>query len=309
MRAAAILDIPFVTLDLEKEYKEEVVDYMVREYKAGLTPNPDVMCNKEIKFGAFLKWAKERGEDFVATGHYARIGFASPESRRSRDDSPDEVLLEAKDKNKDQSYFLWTLAQNQLKHILFPVGAMKKEEVRKLALKFGLPQATRKDSQGLCFLGQVDMKEFLSAYIPAKKGDVLDKNGKIIGFHNGAVFFTIGERHGYSITKKTPGDKPLYVISKDINNNTITVAEQITPHEKSQGAFLILESVNWVSGYFPENKNLWCRLRYRQEKIPCNIEREKNKIKVLLKESQYISPGQSLVFYDGEMCLGGGIMR
>src|SRR3989344_3453407 len=179
MRAAAVLDIPFITLDLEKEYKRDVVDYMIREYKLGRTPNPDVMCNKEIKFGAFLKFALAEGADFVATGHYAQKVVSSKQSvvRKEKDSktlmlNADYLLLEGADPDKDQSYFLWTLTQNQLKHILFPVGHLQKEAVRKLDEKFNLPQATRKDSQGLCFLGKIDMKEFLKEHIKTKKGKV-----------------------------------------------------------------------------------------------------------------------------------------
>src|SRR3989344_5863169 len=239
MRAAAGLDIPFVTLNLEEEYKRGVVDYMIDEYKKGRTPNPDVMCNKEIKFGAFLDWALKQGADYVATGHYAlkkEAGIMNYE------------LCEAKDKNKDQSYFLWTLTQEQLKHTLFPVGHLQKEEVRKLAGKFGLPQAVRKDSQGLCFLGQVDMKEFLSRYIEPKQGDVLDKDGNVIGTHGGAEFFTIGERHGFVVNKKKSDDAPLYVISKNITKNAITVTPYITPHLKSkEDAPLYLDHMNWIA--------------------------------------------------------------
>ncbi|MEK7062401.1 MAG: tRNA 2-thiouridine(34) synthase MnmA, partial [Patescibacteria group bacterium] len=297
-------------------YKKEVVDYMIAEYKTSRTPNPDVMCNKEIKFGAFLDWAKKQGVDFIATGHYARIypklDFGQPQSPTL---GSTLGLLESKDKNKDQSYFLWTLTQEQLKYVLFPVGHLQKEEVRKLAKQFGLPQATRKDSQGLCFLGQVDMKEFLSRYIKQKMGNVLNKKGEIIGYHNGAAFFTIGERHGFIITKKNPNDKPLYVASKDIAKNTITVSKNIITREKSQRAPLTLKSVNWISGRFPQKKDLFCRLRYRQNKVKCKAQNEKGKIKVLLQEENYlpaqagISPGQSLVFYNGEECLGGGIVQ
>src|SRR6185436_15326157 len=231
MRAAAVLDIPFFTLDLEKEYKEEVVDYMIAEYEEGRTPNPDVMCNKEIKFGAFLRWALANGADYVATGHYART-LPLGEGRVG--------LSESKDKNKDQSYFLWTLTKEQLNHILFPVGHLIKSEVRKLAKEFDLPQATRKDSQGLCFLGQVDMKEFLSYYIKAERGSVLNERGEKIGYHEGAIFFTLGERHGFTVTEKGSEDKPLYVVAKNINKNTITVSS--VKGSPWQGQSLTLES-------------------------------------------------------------------
>src|SRR3989344_5097892 len=202
MRVAAFLDIPFLTFDFEKVYKREVADYMIREYRAGRTPNPDVMCNKEVKFGAFLKKALSMGADFVATGHYAQNKNLS--------------LIKGVDPTKDQSYFLWTLKQNQLKHIIFPVGHLKKSQVRKLAEKYGLHTFQKKDSQGICFLGKLDMKEFLQHYIKPKSGRVLDINGKTIGKHNGATFLTLGERHGFTITSKTNHDRPYYIIAKDI---------------------------------------------------------------------------------------------
>jgi len=311
MRVAAILDIPFLTLDLEKEYKKEVVDYMIAEYKKGRTPNPDVMCNKEIKFGHFLKFALANGADFVATGHYAKVVDSSQYLLASKKKIKSSktlmldtryLLLEGADPNKDQSYFLWTLTQDQLKHILFPIGDLQKSEVRKLAGKFGLPQETRKDSQGLCFLGKVDMKEFLSRYMPQKRGGVLNENGEIIGHHRGALFFTIGERHGFTITQKSEKEKPLYVVSKNIKNNTITVAPKITTHSKIQ--WCPLSSLNLI-GKIP-NKNLTCRIRYRGEKLKCIF----NEKKVLLDEPRMdISSGQSLVLYDGEICLGGGIIQ
>ncbi len=305
MRVAAVLDIPFITLDLEKEYKEGVVDYMIAEYKAGRTPNPDVMCNKEIKFGHFLKFALKNGADFVATGHYARNELRGMNYE----------LCEGKDKNKDQSYFLWTLTQDQLKYILFPIGDLQKSEVRKLAQKFKLPQATRKDSQGLCFLGKIDMKEFLSRYIPQKRGNVVSESGKTIGYHNGALFFTIGERHGFIITKKSNQESPLYVVAKDVEKNTITVAPQIIPHKlKKQWSPLFLKDLNLI-GKIP-NKKISCRIRYRQEKIKCQIEeiplRQSfaGQVKVIFDKSQMgVSPGQSLVLYKGEICLGGGIIE
>lgn len=302
MRAAAVLDIPFITLDLEKEYKEGVVDYMISEYKKGRTPNPDVMCNKEIKFGHFLKFALSHGADYIATGHYAEL---------SKYKKGSEVLSEAKDKSKDQSYFLWTLTPDQIKHTLFPVGDLQKDEVRKLAKKFGLPQATRKDSQGLCFLGQVDMKEFLTNYLKPKKGDVLNEDGEIIGEHDGAVLFTLGERHGFRVWNKVTESKPLYVVAKDITKNTITVTGNTKHLERSFQMFsgkVELISTNLTSEILA-NENIECRFRYRQEKINCKLVRSGKKVVVEFDEPQLIAPGQSLVLYDGEICLGGGIIE
>lgn len=292
MRVAAKLDIPFVTLDLEKEYKEGVVDYMIREYKVGRTPNPDVMCNRYVKFGGFFNWAMKQGADFVATGHYAQI--------------EDGKLVAGDDKNKDQSYFLWTLTKEQLSKTLFPVGNIEKPEVRKLAKKFGLPNAEKKDSQGLCFIGKIDIKDFLSHYIDSKKGDVLDENGNIIGEHDGAFFFTIGERHGFTITKKSPHDLPYYVISKDIKNNTVTAANKTDGALPNGITKTNLADVNWNQGSVPVNKILLARSRYREELQEIKFI---DQTTVEFIKSQYtISPGQSLVVYDGKVCLGGGIL-
>ncbi len=312
MRAAAVLDIPFITLDLEKEYKKEVVDYMIKEYKEGRTPNPDVMCNKEIKFGHFLKFALESGADFVATGHYAKNELWSMNYE----------LCEAKDENKDQTYFLWTLTQGQLKHILFPIGHLQKEEVRKLAEKFNLPQATRKDSQGLCFLGKIDMKEFLKDYLKPNKGKVLDaESGEVVGEHDGAMLYTLGERHGFRIFNEKTNSKPLYVVAKNIKKNTITVSPTIsatkTASQKVLGSLRStrlfskqFSSQNWISGEAPKGQ-IKCRIRYRGEKIKCEVVGED----LVFKEPQLIASGQSAVFYSssdevgqGEICLGGAII-
>lgn len=303
------IGIPFYVIDMEKEYKKQVVDYMIESYKIGLTPNPDVMCNKKIKFGTFLQKALDMGADYVATGHYAKLA----------EEDGEYFIYQGEDKNKDQSYFLWTLTQKQLKRTLFPIGDLQKLEVRKLAGKFGLPQATKKDSQGLCFLGKIDMKEFLTRYITPKKGKVLlapysfsgagNEKEEVIGHHKGALFFTIGERHGFTITKKTTDDSPLYVISKNIKNNTITVAPKITPQPNSiQGQSLYLKDVN-IIGKIP-SKKIFCRIRYRQEKIGCRVEKKGNELKVIFDKLQAgISPGQSLVLYNNEICLGGGIIE
>jgi tRNA-specific 2-thiouridylase len=304
MRAAAVLNIPFFTLDLEKEYKRGVADYMIEEYRRGRTPNPDVMCNKEIKFGAFLNWALSRGADFVATGHYAIRYENYAKSTKQYE------LKEAKDKNKDQSYFLWTLTPEQLKHILFPVGDLEKPDVRKLASKFGLPQATRKDSQGLCFLGRVDMKEFLSQYIPSEKGDVLDaETGEVIGHHPGALFFTLGERHGFTVTKKTDQEVPLYVVGKNIEKNMITVSSRKSQVE-SPKTNIILEDVNWVAGREPEKFGIECRFRYRQDKLKCEMKKKDGNYNLEIGNlNELPASGQSIVFYAGEICLGGGIIK
>ncbi len=299
MRVAAQLGIPFVTLDLEREYKEEVVDYMIREYKLGRTPNPDVMCNRFVKFGGFWSWAMKQGADFVATGHYAQV---------QKNDKGLYELIAGNDSNKDQSYFLWTLTQEQLSKTLFPVGNIEKPEVRELARKFNLPTAEKKDSQGLCFIGKIDVKEFLSHYIDLKKGNVLNEKGEIIGEHDGAFFYTVGERHGFTITKKSPNDKPHYVISKDIDANTITVSCKLVdgsfPNAQTE---VSLREINWNQGKIPKGNNLYVRSRYREplQKIVKINEKFVN----FENPQSTLSPGQSLVVYDGDICLGGGIIE
>lgn len=301
MRVCAKLDIPFKTLDLETVYKKEVVDYMVREYKAGRTPNPDVMCNKEVKFGAFLTYAKKEGADFVATGHYAQNKLLKQTYN----------LVVSKDAEKDQSYFLWTLTQDQLKHILFPVGGMTKAEVRVLAKKFGLATAQKKDSQGLCFVGKIDMKDFLLHFMKPKKGVVLNPAGKKIGIHEGAMFLTIGQRHGFSVSNTKTSSDPLYIVSKNISKNTITVSEKNPDSVENLGVkTILLRDVNWV-GEAPNSKILYgVRMRYRQKLLNATIEKKGKGWAVNLAEPFIgASVGQSLVVYKGAMCLGGGVIE
>lgn len=305
MRAAAHLDIPFATVDLEREYKEGVIDYMIREYAAGRTPNPDVMCNREVKFGAFWRWAKAQGADYIATGHYAQNKATKGGLQR---------LIVSKDLNKDQTYFLWTLRQDDLAHIIFPVGDMTKDEVRAAARRFGLPNADKKDSQGLCFIGKVDVKGFLARYIDAQPGKVLDETGREIGAHPGALLFTIGERHGFTISgeAKTPADQPLYVVGKDAAANTITVSAT-----KGGGAgkrdllTARLSSISWI-GIAPQpGEAILARSRYREELQRCELVEGGSTVRFADPQAT-LAPGQSLVLYrpcsDGMECLGGGVI-
>lgn len=300
MRVCATLGIPFVTLDLEKEYKKDVVDYMIAEYKAGRTPNPDVMCNRHVKFGAFYDWAMTQGAQYVATGHYAQI-------LPTNDQKSLFTLSTAKDANKDQSYFLWTIKQEQLPHVLFPIGHLEKTEVRRLARKYGLITADKKDSQGLCFIGKVDMKEFLKTFIPEKKGVVLNEKGETIGEHDGATFLTIGERHGFTVTRKTSEDEAYYVLSKDINKNTITVSHKLPSGALSETTdHTVLTHMNWITT--PDSdKTYHARARYRAPLFDCHIDAARGEARFSIPQST-ITPGQSLVVYDGELCLGGGII-
>ncbi len=277
MRVAAHLDIPFVTIDLEEEYKRGVADYMIAEYRAGRTPNPDVMCNKEIKFGAFLKRALEMGADMIATGHYAQ--------------NRDGLLLRGSDEKKDQSYFLWTLNQEQLSKAIFPVGHLQKSEVRELAKQFKLPVAEKRDSQGICFLGHVDMKDFLSHYIETKPGEVLDETGIKIGEHKGALFYTLGEK----IFGK-------YVLSKDVDKNTLSIGTRSGQVSKGSGKIKIY-NINWISGAGPSD-TVEAQLRYHGEKLTCKVVGNI----VTFDKLAIAAPGQSIVFYQGEECLGGGVI-
>lgn len=293
MRVASQLGIPFVTLDLEKEYKQGVIDYMIEEYRRGRTPNPDVMCNREVKFGAFLDWAKAQGAPYIATGHYAQ--------------TDNEHLIVSKDKNKDQTYFLWTLTKDDLKHVLFPVGHMEKDDVRKEAEKRGLYTSGKKDSQGLCFVGSIDLKTLLKEFIKEEKGNVINEEGEVIGTHDGSMFYTIGERHGFTITKRSVSDAPYYVIRKDLKANTLTVSHDKpdTKHDHE----IQLEQVSFVSE-LPEEGNVYeARGRYRAPLAKVKVS-NKDGWKVEVIEGELIhTGGQSLVIYDKERCLGGGIMK
>lgn len=306
MRVCAKLEIPFITLDLEEEYKRDVVDYMIAEYKAGRTPNPDVMCNKSVKFGAFLRKAREMGADYIATGHYAQV-------EQRKQNGVYEMLVSA-DAEKDQSYFLWTLGQDELRHTLFPVGHLKKPEVRKLAKKFGLITADKKDSQGLCFIGKIDFKEFLKNYIPEKRGDVLNEKSEIIGYHTGVHFLTIGERHGFTVTAKTTDEKPYYVVAKNIPENTITVSQKVSALAHPIGKEIAmtkisLVDIHWISGQPDLSDVFMARTRYRQELQRCQIQKTDSGYEVLfLSPQKTLSPGQSLVIYSKKRCLGGAIL-
>ena len=325
MRAAAHLGIPFLTLDLEKEYKEEVVDYMIREYGAGRVPNPDVMCNKHVKFGAFLDFALAQGADAVATGHYARVQLpvAScqlPENSNTGSnrtgsswklETGNWKLISGVDKEKDQSYFLWTLGQKELAHTLFPVGHLEKREVRVLAKKFGLSNAEKKDSQGLCFMGKVDMAEFLRHYLKTEKGNVLASTGEVIGEHDGALLYTIGQRHGLRYHHKKASDTPLFVVSKDLEKNTVTVSHQssVISHQGIQE--IQIETLHAISGGgIKDVGDLTARYRYRGELEQVSLEIKGGQTIVIFKEKKerHIAPGQSLVIYQGQECLGGGVI-
>lgn len=296
-RVAEALGIPFYVFDFEEEYKNSVVDYMVSGYASGITPNPDVMCNREIKFGLFLKKALALGADYIATGHYVR--------------SVNGKLLRAKDLNKDQSYFLWTLTQDQLKHCLFPIGGYTKPQIRALAKKYKLPTAEKPDSQGVCFVGEIDVAGFLKEKLGKNPGPIKTMDGKIIGTHDGVIFYTIGQRKGIGIKGSLAGEqgKIYYVASKDASTNTLWVAEGEDQELFSKE--LTVKDINWISGKQPKLP-LKClaRIRYRQPLQKAVISLVDSRISLVFDVPQRaITPGQSAVFYDEKgVMLGGGII-
>lgn len=301
-RVCATLGIPFLELDCADVYKQKVVDYMIAEYRMGRTPNPDVMCNGAVKFGVFYDTAMRMGADIVATGHYARVG-------KTDDDTP--TLLAGVDPEKDQSYFLWNIQKEHLAHIMFPIGDKIKRDVRTLAEQFNLHTATKKDSQGVCFLGKLDMHDFLAHFIETKPGDVLNDAGEVIGHHDGATFLTLGQRHGFIITTKTPHDKPYYIIAKDVEHNTITVRNATAvEHNHPSSQYIALSHTNWLTPPAP-GKTYDARLRYRQKLFHVEMkEMTGTTARIQCDEPQAFVPiGQSLVLYDGDRCLGGGIIE
>ncbi len=303
MRVAARLKIKFLTCDAEQAYKDGVADYFIREYSAGRTPNPDVMCNKHVKFGTFLKFAIDQGADYIATGHYAR---------RTEVTNGEGVkkfqLNRGLDNDKDQSYFLWTLTQEQLARTLFPIGDTEKSQVRKEAKKAGLLTASKKDSQGICFLGHIDIAQFLSHYIDLEPGEVLDMTGKIIGHHNGAMIYTTGQRHGFTITTKDEQRQPYYVIDRDLTKNTITVGN-ILPTLNESDVLKVIE-VNLIEEDLGIPSEIEVQTRYRQKPNLFSVTKE-DKDLILRPKSEIdsVSSGQSCVFYSGSQCLGGGIIK
>jgi tRNA-uridine 2-sulfurtransferase len=285
-RVAVQLDIDFKLYDFEKQYRHKVVDYMVREYQAGRTPNPDIMCNQEVKFKLFLETALEDGADLIATGHYARIKNGQ--------------LFIGLDKSKDQSYFLCRVTEDALQKSLMPIGNLHKTEVRKLAKKLGLSTADKPDSQGICFVGKVGIKEFLLNELgPQMPGPILDQAGHQIGEHDGAIFYTIGQRHGLSVG----GGLPYYVTRKDMKTNTIYVTTNLDDNDLWTKE-LTLEDIHWINEKPQATKTYQARLRYRGPLVKCQI---KGKKLTLFESQRGLAAGQSAVLYDGEQVLGGGI--
>ena len=299
-RVANKIGIPYYSVNFAKEYLDRVFSYFLAEYSAGRTPNPDVLCNREIKFKDFKEKAKELGADYIATGHYCDILH----------DGRTHYLLKAKDQTKDQTYFLNQLSQEQLDGVLFPLGKLDKTEVRKIAMENGLATATKKDSTGICFIGERNFRNFLSKYLPAKKGDIITTDGKKIGEHMGLMYYTLGQRRGLNIGGQKGDDGGRwFVIEKDLKNNILYVAH--SSEEKLYSKGLIMNAVNWIP-YPPTEKEFHCtaKFRYRQPEQGCTVKIMDDYIQVDFDEKQRaITEGQFAVFYQNEKCIGGGVIE
>ncbi|NHB91400.1 tRNA 2-thiouridine(34) synthase MnmA [Photorhabdus cinerea] len=297
------LGIELHTVNFAAEYWDNVFEHFLSEYKAGRTPNPDILCNKEIKFKAFLEFAAEDlGADYIATGHYVR----------RKDINGKSQLLRGLDNNKDQSYFLYTLSHQQIAQSLFPIGELEKPEVRRIAEKIGLVTAKKKDSTGICFIGERKFRDFLGRYLPAKPGPIVTVDGEILGKHQGLMYHTLGQRKGLGIGGTKDGnEEPWYVIDKDIQNNMLIVA-QGHEHPRLMSTGLIAQQLHWVDRQ-PLTEEIHCmaKTRYRQQDIPCTVTPiNEDKIEVRFANPvTAVTPGQSAVFYQGEICLGGSVIE
>ncbi|WP_156299828.1 tRNA 2-thiouridine(34) synthase MnmA [Streptobacillus canis] len=293
------LDIPYYSVNFVKEYWDRVFEYFLSEYRLARTPNPDVMCNKEIKFKAFLDYANKLGADYIATGHYARL---------TTNEKGEKVLLRGLDNNKDQSYFLCGLSQKQLEKVLFPIGEYEKPQIREIAEKYNLKTAKKKDSTGICFIGERNFNEFLSKYLPAQDGNIVDINGNILGKHHGLMYYTIGQRKGIGLgnTKEGTGE-PYFVVDKNVEKNELVVAQGDDNLLYSKG--LVANNFNFINEVeLPFRCTV--KFRYRQNDVPAIIEKVgEDRYQVIFDEKQRaVTLGQIVVLYDGEKCLGGGII-
>lgn len=291
------LGIQLHEMNFAAEYWDEVFEHFLSEYSSGRTPNPDILCNKAIKFGAFLEYAKVLGADYIATGHYAQ---------KTSDSNGLELLTLSQDHNKDQTYFLYAINQTQLKHALFPIGHLSKQEVRQIAETNELATFNKKDSTGICFIGERRFKDFLSTYLPAKQGIICNTDGKAIGTHSGAFYYTLGQRQGLLIGGvKGASEAPWYVIGKNIEKNELTVAQDQNHPALLQDTLEVTEW-NWISHPPLPNQKLQARIRHRQPLQACQVSGNVAQFDNLQRA---ITPGQSIVIYHEQTCLGGGIIR
>lgn len=296
VKVANQIGIPYYAINFEKEYYDRVFTYFLDEYKKGRTPNPDIMCNKEIKFKAFLAYAKKLGADYIATGHYARVD-------RSTDET---IMLRGLDNNKDQTYFLSQLSQDQIKDVLFPVGNLQKSEVRDIAHKYKLATADKKDSTGICFIGERNFNEFLSNYLPAKPGNIVDTKGKILGKHDGLMYHTIGQRRGLGIG----GDgEAWFVCGKDLDKNELIVCQGANNPLLFSNRLIASEFSTFSKKKLPEEFTCTAKFRYRQKDINAKVKiLSKDQVEVTYDPTKAVTPGQAAVFYQGEICLGSAII-
>lgn len=298
-RVCTAIGIPYYSINFAKEYEERVFSYFIDELKKGRTPNPDVLCNREIKFGPFLEFAKKIGADYIATGHYAKV--VKMEDRF--------VLHKSADKNKDQSYFLSQLRQDQLSKVLFPLDEIEKPEVRRIAEEHGFVNARKKDSTGICFIGERNFKNFLKTYLPFQSGNIVTDNGEVVGTHDGLSFYTIGQRRGLHIGGKKDGNgERWFVLGKNLQKNELIVSQGSTDKLYSLG--LIATEVNWIANVPNEKFECNAKFRYRQPDQAVTVTKnEDGTIKVMFHEKQRaVTPGQFVVLYDGDACLGSGII-
>lgn len=293
-RVAVQLGIDFKVFDFEDEYKQKVVNYMIDEYKNGRTPNPDIMCNQEVKFKLFLDVAIEDGADMIATGHYARVEHKGDYG----------VLKQAVDPNKDQTYFLYRVTGEAMAKTLFPIGDFVKPEVRKMAASRGLSTAAKKDSQGICFVGQVGIRDFISMYVDQKPGEIKDsKSGKVLGRHDGAIFYTLGQRHGLELG----GGLPYYVVGKDMNKNEVYVTTNLNDDTLWKNT-IQLNNIHWINQR-PADGKYQIRVRHRAALIDALLISDNGGVTLKLENPERaVAPGQSVVIYSGDVCLGGGII-
>lgn len=297
-RVSNQIGIPYYTVNFEREYWDKVFTYFLDEYQSGRTPNPDIMCNKEIKFKAFLDYALSLGADYVATGHYAQV----------KEIDGNIHLLRGVDESKDQTYFLNQLSADVLEKVMFPLGHLQKTDVRKIAMKHELATANKKDSTGICFIGERNFKQFLSEYLPAQPGKMQTLAGEVKGEHDGLMYYTIGQRQGLGIGGA--GD-PWFVVGKDVKANILYV-EQSYHNDYLYSDGLIASDINWINQEsLPETFTCTAKFRYRQKDCPVKVIRLTNQeVQVnFLKRERAITPGQAVVFYDGDICLGGGTIE
>ena len=295
------LEIPYYTVNFTKEYWNRVFEYFLEELRLGRTPNPDVMCNKEIKFKAFLEFALKLDATYLATGHYARVG---------KDANGSKLLLRGVDENKDQTYFLYNLGQNELKKIMFPIGELPKSEVRKIAAEANLASARRKDSTGICFIGERDFNKFISNYLPAQGCDILDvKTNKVVGKHTGLMYYTIGQRKGLGIGGNSITSAPWFVAKKDVENNVLYAVQG--DGDVLYSTSCEVSNLSFVVGNAPSDVfDCTIRLRHRQKDRGCTVHIDGANAHVEFADKQRaVTPGQSAVFYIGDVCLGGGIVE